>query len=58
MARLIDVEGEMASGDSADDLQGKHAERVEKSDDSWREQLSPEQFEVCRNKGTELGAGP
>lgn len=29
------------------------AEKVTKSDAEWREQLSPEQFEVCRNKGTE-----
>jgi peptide-methionine (R)-S-oxide reductase len=27
--------------------------RIEKSDAEWREQLSPEQFEVCRNKATE-----
>ncbi len=26
---------------------------VTKTEDEWREQLSPEQFEVCRNKGTE-----
>jgi len=26
---------------------------VTKTEDAWREQLSPEQFEVCRNKGTE-----
>ncbi len=25
----------------------------EKGDDYWREQLTPEQFEVCRRKGTE-----
>lgn len=29
------------------------AERIEKSEDEWREQLTPEQFEVLRNKGTE-----
>ena len=28
-------------------------EKVEKSDDEWREQLSPEQFAVCRQAGTE-----
>ena len=29
------------------------AERVEKSDAEWREQLTTEQYEVCRGKGTE-----
>lgn len=24
-----------------------------KNDEQWREELTPEQFEVCRNKGTE-----
>lgn len=28
-------------------------ERVEKSDDEWREQLTPEQFEITRNGATE-----
>jgi len=28
-------------------------EKVKKSDDEWRRQLTPEQFDICRNKGTE-----
>ena len=27
--------------------------RMKKSEDAWRQQLTPEQFAVCRNKGTE-----
>ncbi len=29
------------------------SDRVEKTDAEWREQLTAEQFEVCRKKGTE-----
>jgi peptide-methionine (R)-S-oxide reductase len=29
------------------------SDEVTKTDAEWREQLTPEQFEVCRNKGTE-----
>ena len=28
-------------------------EKINKSDDEWRRQLTAEQFDVCRNKGTE-----
>jgi peptide-methionine (R)-S-oxide reductase len=28
-------------------------DKLQKSEGEWREQLSPEQFEVCRRKGTE-----
>jgi peptide-methionine (R)-S-oxide reductase len=33
--------------------QNQTASRVEKSDSEWREQLTPEQYQVLRNKGTE-----
>ena len=29
------------------------ADKIEKSESEWREQLTSEQFEVCRRKGTE-----
>ena len=29
------------------------ADKIEKSESEWREQLTAEQFEVCRRKGTE-----
>jgi peptide-methionine (R)-S-oxide reductase len=29
------------------------AKRIERSDEEWREQLSPEEYEVTRNAGTE-----
>ena len=28
-------------------------EKISKNDDEWRQQLSPDQFKICRNKGTE-----
>ena len=28
-------------------------DRIEKTEDEWREQLTPEQYEILRNKGTE-----
>jgi peptide-methionine (R)-S-oxide reductase len=33
--------------------QNQTAHRVEKSDNEWREQLTPEQYDVLRRKGTE-----
>ena len=29
------------------------ADKVEKTEEEWREQLAPDQYEVCRKKGTE-----
>jgi len=29
------------------------AGKIEKTDEEWRKQLTPEQYEVCRRKGTE-----
>ena len=28
-------------------------EKISKNDDEWRQQLSPDQFKICREKGTE-----
>lgn len=28
-------------------------EKIKKSEEAWKKELTPEQFEVCRNKGTE-----
>jgi peptide-methionine (R)-S-oxide reductase len=43
----------MANDNSADESRAGLEGKVEKSDDSWREQLNAEQFEVCRQKATE-----
>ena len=32
---------------------GNHVNKIHKSDAEWREQLSPEEYAVARNKGTE-----
>jgi peptide-methionine (R)-S-oxide reductase len=29
------------------------AKRVQKTDEEWKKELTPEQYQVCRNKGTE-----
>jgi peptide-methionine (R)-S-oxide reductase len=29
------------------------SDKIEKTDEEWRKQLTPEQYEVCRRKGTE-----
>jgi peptide-methionine (R)-S-oxide reductase len=29
------------------------ADKINKSDEEWKKELSPEQFQVCRQKGTE-----
>ena len=29
------------------------SEKISKNDDEWRQQLSPDQFRICRKKGTE-----
>ena len=29
------------------------SDKIEKADEEWREKLTPEQFQVCREKGTE-----
>ena len=30
------------------------AERIVKTEEEWKKHLTPEQYEVCRRKGTEL----
>lgn len=29
------------------------SDKISKTDEEWRQQLTPEQFQICRNKGTE-----
>ena len=30
------------------------SDKISKTDEEWRQQLTPEQFQICRNKGTEI----
>ena len=30
------------------------SEKITKTDEEWKEELSPNEYEVCRQKGTEL----
>ena len=30
------------------------SDKMSKTDEEWRQQLTPEQFQICRNKGTEV----
>ena len=34
-------------------IESANMKKIEKTDEKWREELTPEQYQVCREKGTE-----